>query len=76
MRIYVDKRKLRHDLVWLFINILIIVIIIFTLTYDYRQYFGDLAKVSLFVLGIVTGFLLFGFVRGTFRISAGNGKDD
>jgi len=76
MRIYVDKGKLRRDLLWLFINILIIVIIIFTLTYDYKQYFGDLAKIKLFVLGIVTGFLSSGFVRGTFRISAGNGKDD
>jgi hypothetical protein len=76
MRIYVDKGKLRRDLVWVFINILIIVIIIFTLTYDYKQYFGDLAKIKLFVLGIVTGFLLSGFVRGTIRFSAGNGKDD
>jgi hypothetical protein len=76
MRIYVDKGKLQRDLVWLFINILIIVIIIFTLSYDYREYFGDFAKIKLFVLGIVTGFLLSGFVRGTFRISAGKGKDD
>ena len=76
MRIYVDKGKLRRDLMWLFINVLIIVIIIFTLSYDYKEYFGDFAKIKLFMLGIVTGFLLFGFVRGTFRISANNRKDD
>ena len=76
MRIYVDKRKLRRDLLWLFINVLIIVIIIFTLAYDYKEYFGDFAKIKLFVLGIVTGFVLAAFVRGTFRFSAGNEKDD
>ena len=76
MRIYVDKGKLRRALVWLFINVLIIVVIIFTLAYDYKEYFGDWSKIGLFVLGIVIGFLFFGFVRGTFRISAGNGMDD
>ena len=76
MRIYVDKRKLRRDLAWLFINILVIVIIIFAFSHDYNEYFGDPIKIKLFVGGIVTGFLLFGFVRGTIRFSAGNGKDD
>jgi hypothetical protein len=69
-------RGSRQCFVWLFANTLIIAILVFTLTYDYKQYFGDFAKIKLFVLGIATGFLLFGSVRGTFRISAGNGRDD
>lgn len=76
MRIHVDKDKLRADLKWLFINVIILFIIIFTLSYDYNQYFGDPVKIKWFFGGVVAGFFIFGFVRGTIRFSFANRKDD